>query len=447
VAADEEWAGASSALGVYLVLLLVLPQQLIVGPLGFAGSPATIWGLVCFLWWVWFHLNRVHEVSEPRAVRWTAMAFLAAVLLSYTVAMSYPMAGDEVSVADAGVLRVLSWLGVLLLAAEGPHDRAAWWRALEWLVGLCAVLALVGLVQGLTGQTWVDRITIPGLTVNAPIALTDAREGHPRPIGTSTHAIEFGQVLTMAVLLGGAMALVRGTPPHRAAVALCGATSLLIVSRSAVVSIGVGCLVLTPLLSRRQRIGGALGALGVLVVAYLLRPGLLGTLTRMFTGIEGDASARSRTDSYDYAFHAFFASPWVGKGFATFLPKYRILDNQWLLSAIEIGVVGVVCLALLMGTVVRSGLRAESALAHVEDRVLTRACVAAVLAVCVGMLFYDGFAFPQATGLLFVVAGLAASSLRLAQVEAGQDDASQAGASRAGASQPAPIGQRAASRS
>ena len=125
--------------------------------------------------------------------------------------MTYPMAGDEVSVADAGVLRTVSWLGVMLLAAEGLRDREAWWRTLEWLVGLCAVLAVVGLVQGLTGQVWVDQISIPGLTVNAPIALTDAREGHPRPIGTATHAIEFGQVLTMAVLIAIGVALVRGT--------------------------------------------------------------------------------------------------------------------------------------------------------------------------------------------------------------------------------------------
>ena len=408
------WAGASSSLVLYLVLLLVLPQQLIVAPLGFAGSPATIWGLVCFFWWVWFHVNRVDAVGEPRAVRLMALVFLAAVLVSYTRAMTYPMAGDEINVADAGVLRTVSWLGVLLTAADGLQDRKSWWRALDWLVGLAAVLALLGLVQALTGQVWVDRISIPGLTVNAPIALTDAREGHPRPIGTATHAIEFGQVLTMAVLVAGAMTLARGTTLHRVAVGLCGATAILIVSRSAIVSIAVGCLVLAPVLSRRQRSIGGVIALVTLVGAYLLRPGLLGTLGRMFTGIEGDASARSRTDSYDYAFHAFSTSPWVGKGFATFLPKYRILDNQWLLSAIEIGIVGVVCFALLVGAVVRSGMRAEAVLGGGEDVVVTRACVAAVLAVCIGMLFYDGFAFPQATGVLFVVAGLAAGSQRLA---------------------------------
>lgn len=399
----------------YLVLLLAIPQQLVVGPLGFAGSPATIWGLVCLLWWVWFHVHRVDRVREPRAVRWLAVGLLAAVLLSYTRAMSFPMAGDEVSVADAGVLRVMSWLGVLLLAADGVQGVKNWWRVLEWIVGLSALLALLALVQAVTGQTWVDRISVPGLTVNAPIVLTDAREGLIRPVGTATHAIEFGQILTVGLVISAATALARVNPSHRIAVVLTAAAALLTVSRSAVLSILVAFLVLGSALTRRQRLAGGLVGVFLAVGAYLLQPGLLGTLTRMFTGIEGDASARSRTDSYGYALQAFAASPWVGKGFATFLPKYRILDNQWLLSAIEIGAVGVLALLLLMVMAARSGFRAKQAIAARDERVVVHACSAAVIALCVGMLFYDAFAFPQATGLLFVVAGMAAARYRLSR--------------------------------
>lgn len=412
---DSGFAGAGTALVVYLVLLLALPQQLIVGPLGFAGSPATIWGLVCFLRWVWFQVGRVHPIHEPRAVRWLALAFLAAVLLSYTRAMSFPMAGDEVTVADAGVLRVLSWLGVLLLAADGLRGTKDWWRVLEWVVGLCALLAALAIVQAFTGQAWVDRISIPGLIANAPIELTDARQGLTRPTGTATHAIEFGQVLTVGLVISAAMALVRTSTTHRVAVMLTAAAALLTVSRSAVLSMLVAFLVLGGTLSRRQKMAGAAMGVVVTMAAYLLQPGLLGTLTRMFTGIEGDASARSRTDSYGYAFQAFSHSPWVGKGFATFLPKYRILDNQWLLSAIEIGVVGVLALLLLMVATVRSGFRAKRALPTREEQVVVHACSAAVIALCVGMLFYDGFAFPQATGLLFVAGGLAAASYRISR--------------------------------
>lgn len=417
-ASQSGFRGAGAALVVYLVLLLALPQQLIVGPLGFAGSPATIWGLVCFMWWVWFQVHRVHSIREPRAVRWLALAFLAAVLLSYTRAMSFPMAGDEVSVADAGVLRVVSWLGVLLLAADGLHGAKEWWRVLEWIVGLCAVLALLAMAQAFTGRVWVDQISIPGLVVNAPIELTDARQGLTRPVGTATHAIEFGQVLTVGLVISAAMALARGRTMHRVAVMLTAIATLLTVSRSAVLSMLVAFLILGSVLTRRQKMVGAVMGFVVTSAAYMVQPGLLGTLTRMFTGIEGDASARSRTDSYSYAFHAFAKSPWVGKGFATFLPKYRILDNQWLLSAIEIGVLGVLALLLLMVAAARSGFRAEKALAARDERIVVQACSAAVIALCVGMLFYDGFAFPQATGLLFVAAGLAAAGFRFSRPDA-----------------------------
>jgi hypothetical protein len=70
--------------------------------------------------------------------------------------------------------------------------------------------------------------------------------------------------------------------------------------------------------------------------------------------------------------------------------------------------------------------------------VLTRACVAAVLAVCVGMLFYDGFAFPQATGMLFLVSGVAAASLRLSLEEEARAEVPTAPEPVSGRRSPAP---------
>jgi O-antigen ligase len=175
----------------------------------------------------------------------------------------------------------------------------------------------------------------------------------------------------------------------------------------------VGFVVLGFALTRRQRIQSGFVGFLVLLAAFMLQPGLLGTLGRMFTGVGEDASARSRTDSYAYALHALASHPIVGKGFGTFLPKYRILDNQWLLGAIEIGVVGVLALLVLMGAVVISGFRSERRLEERADRVVSRSLTASILAVCVGMLFYDGFSFPQATGLLFLACGVVAAAFRL----------------------------------
>lgn len=398
---------------VYLVLLLALPQQLIIGPLGFTGSPATIWAILCFLWWAWYHVHRGFRVGQPRAVRRAALLFFGAVLLSYTHAMTAPMAPNELTLADGGLLRMLSWLGVLLLAADGISSLDDWRTVLDWLMLLVGLLALLGIVQALTGRVWVDSISIPGLTPNTTVEMTAPRDGHPRPVGTATHAIEFGQILTIGLLVSAAAAVVRPSLRNRSIALLCGGSALLVVSRSAVVSIVVGFVVLATALTRGQRIKSALAGCFVLVAAFMLQPGVLGGLGRMFTGIGDDASARSRTDSYAYALYAFSGHPLVGKSFATFLPEYRTLDNQWLLSAIEIGVVGVVALLVLMTAVIRCGIRSEHRLPERADRVVARSLSASVLAVCVGMLFYDGFSFPQASGLFFVVCGIAAATSRI----------------------------------
>lgn len=409
------WPGAKWALIVYLVLLLALPQQLVFGPLGSAGSPAMLWGIGCALWWLWYHAMRVQPVEEPRAVRWSAITFFGVVLVSYIHAMLLPIAADELSVADSGLLRVLSWLGVLLVAADGLPDLREWNDVLNVAVVMCGLVALLGIVQAVTGQAWVDRLTVPGLAVHNPVALTPTRGGYPRPVGTATHAIEFGQILTVGLLIAISMATARGTLVNRAAAALCAGAAVLVVSRSAVVSISAGLLVLIPALGRRQKIQGAFAGLGVLVMVYLLRPGLLGTLSRMFTEIEADPSARSRTDSYEYAFHAVAVSPVLGKGFGTFLPEYRILDNQWLVSLIDIGVVGVAAFATFVLAVIVTGLRASRYLRGTPDAIITRGVTASVVAICVGLLLYDGFAFPQASGLFFLMAGLAAAAFRLAK--------------------------------
>ena len=80
---------------------------------------------------------------------------------------------------------------------------------------------------------------------------------------------------------------------------------------------------------------------------------MLGSILGLFTGIGDDSSAQSRIDSYSVAASYIVNSPFVGRGFGTFLPRYRIFDNQYLQSAVEIGLVGiVVLLGLLISGVV-----------------------------------------------------------------------------------------------
>ena len=73
-------------------------------------------------------------------------------------------------------------------------------------------------------------------------------------------------------------------------------------------------------------------------------------MIRLFTGISQDDSALSRTDSYDLAAQFIERSPVFGRGLSTFLPSYRILDNQYLGLLIETGVVGTAAFLALLTT-------------------------------------------------------------------------------------------------
>ena len=112
----------------------------------------------------------------------------------------------------------------------------------------------------------------------------------------------------------------------------------LCISRSAIICGAVAVVALLPTWPPRARARGfaALGDRQRWRI-FLVAPGVLGTLQGLFVNIGTDTSAASRTDSYGLAWDFIERYPVTGRGYGTFLPSYRILDNQYLLSTIEIG--------------------------------------------------------------------------------------------------------------
>ena len=90
----------------------------------------------------------------------------------------------------------------------------------------------------------------------------------------------------------------------------------------------------------------------------------------------------------------------------------RLLDNQWLGTLLDAGLLGVVGFAWLLGRfVVRLSVASFRA---GEDGVLLAALAAAVFSYMVGMFTYDALSFTQVTVVLFVLLGIG-SSLALAR--------------------------------
>lgn len=394
-----------------IVLLIGIPSQLVFAPLGAAGSPAQLMGLGLLGWWLCLRLFRAFPKSGAEyLVRAACVALLAAVLASYLAATVRPISDAELRAVDRGLLSTLAWLGVLLFAMDTISSRVQLNTILRRICLAGALLAALGLAQFLTHSTLIDAISIPGLTANQEIGAVSERSGFARPAGTAIHPIEFGAVLTLIFPLTLHFGLIDSTKSRVRAWSpslIIGAMLFISLSRSALLAAFVALLIILPswATGMRRRVY-AVGAL-ILLTVYLTIPGLLGTTLQLFTGVRNDASALSRTNSYELAWEFIQNSPFFGRGIRTFLPSYRILDNQYLGAVIEIGVIGTVVLISVFAASVWTTLRIRTISA--EDRSLARSLVASITACAVSFATFDAFSFPMVPTLLFLLIGCAAA--------------------------------------
>lgn len=413
-------SGALQALTVLVVILLAIPSRLIVAPLGAAGTPAEILGVGLGAWWMVGKAMTSRDRRRSASVQVAAGLFGAAVLASYIAATTRVIDAVELRAATMGLISLAAWLGILFMTADGPTNRYEIDTLLRRLCLGGGLLALLGIIQFVTGQPLTNYIQIPGLSINDTLTSVQDRAGLVRPAGTALHPIEFGAVLTTILPLAIHYALTDG---HRSAlarwfpVAAIAVAVPISISRSAIVSATVGLLFIIPTLSPIVRRKAYVTIVMLVGILYVTVPGLLGTIRGLFTGIQGDSSAQSRTGSYDLAWEFVKRSPLFGRGFKTFLPSYRILDNQYLGALIDIGFIGLVCLLALFATGILAARAVRSRSRDSSARGLAQALAASVAAAGCGFAVYDAFSFPMAASLLFLVLGAVAALRRISANE------------------------------
>jgi hypothetical protein len=414
-------ADAVTLLTILVALRLILPSQFVIGPLGGAGAPATIVGLLLLSYWLWHRLHRV-EPQKAAAVNAVAITFGGIVLASYVVATARPIEADELNLSTLSIISLAGWMGGLLLASDGVTSV----ERLRVLVSRLAVLggafAGFGLFQFVTGTAWVDKLSIPGLVINTPVYSITQREGFTRPFATAIHPIEFGSVIAMLLPLTIAFALLssrRGLLRWVAwvpvvLIVLAGALSS---SRSTLIGLAIGTVLLWPALTRMQRILGAIASIALGAFVFVTVPGMVSTVSSLFGGVvAGDTSVTSRVDGFAVAGSYFSRYPIIGRGFGTFLPRYRIFDNQYLLGLVETGALGLVAMVLLW---VVPAFGIARLLGRGEPGSQERLLGAGLLASCVvggvGLVFFDGFGFPMMPAVWFVLLGLGGAYIRLSR--------------------------------
>ena len=403
-------ADGTTFLTVYAALLFLVPSRLVFKPLGGAGTPAAMVGMLGFLWWIWDTAHHTGPRRRLALVEKVVLTFFAAILASYVAASTRVISTTEIHGAQQGVLDMMGLVGVMLAASTGVTTRERLHTLLRRITFLGGLVGLLGVVQFMTGKTFIDGLSIPGLTWNADVEAVD-RNGFYRPAGTATHPLEFAT--TTAVLLPLALYVALdprwGAKPFRKwfPVAALGFAVPLSISRSAIIATLLIVVILLPTWSPAlRRAALVVGGIG-LVAVYVTIPGFLGTIQGLFTGISDNASIGSRTDSYTMAGEFIARAPIFGRGIGTFNNQYRILDNQLLGILIDAGIVGLLCLVAIFVTALLTLVRIRVLSRNVQDRALAITLIAGISASIVSYGFFDAFAFPMFSGLSFLLVGLA----------------------------------------
>ena len=408
---------AVSLLTVYITFLFFLESRWVIGPLGGAGNPALLVGCVGLVWWAYHHFQRFLPSGDgPEPLRTAMLAVALAFLASYVAAMTRPITDLEASTAQLGVVALLGWMGVGLLAHDGVPTFARFNQFVGRMAIMAACVGCIGVAQFVTHDPLVRSITIPGLTTSAEFFGLGQRSGFSRPFGTALHPIEYGAVITMVLPLAISWARhSRATPPMLKwlAVSMMGLGVVVSISRSALICGALALVVFAAGLGPRVRRLLLGSVIGVFVFVALTVPGMLGSLRALFVTAGQDNSVASRTGSYSLALEFFHTSPVFGRGYSTFLPMYRIFDNQYLLLLVEVGVVGLGAVVALLFTGLRVAGRARRRTTDPVLREHAQALRAGLAGGSFGLLFYDGFSFPMATGVMFLLLGLAGALYRL----------------------------------
>jgi len=254
--------------------------------------------------------------------------------------------------------------------------------------------------------------------VNAVIVV---RGSLNRVFGTAIDPIELGvsagMLLALAVYLMmhdiGRARWKRVVPVVCIALSVCSS-----VSRSSVIAVAASLGVLVILLPPARRLKGLASVPVALGVVFVAAPGLLGTLLSFFLAGNSDPSVAHRTNNYPYVEQLVRQAPWFGQGGNTYISsELHVLDNQYLTTAIELGLLGLAALVFYLAWPAVVALAARRRTTDPELRDLCAALAGAELAAVLCAATFDGFSFPMFFNLQALIAGLAGAVWMMASNE------------------------------
>jgi hypothetical protein len=413
------------ALAAILLVILFIPinRYKIPGGLPFDLEPYRLVVALVLAGWA------VSLLVDPRVtLRRTGLEGPIALILAAAVAsivLNPARVGALQPTVVKGFTFFLSFLAVLLLIVSVVRsERSALFLAKLLVLGggLVGALAVVEARTGITPFTHLERV-FPFLTLE-PSTTEIVRGSTVRAFGPAEHPIALSAALVVLIPL--AVYVVRASSVRWYVPLFALATGVLATgSRTGVIMLVVTALVFLALKPRETRRLWPL-VLPLLVLTHFAAPGTLGSLRYSFqpagglvaqqSNTTGDCDSDGRVADLEPTLAEVAKKPLLGYGFGTRVttgPEKNgcILDNQWLGTLVDVGVVGFVAWLWFFLAVIRR----LGGLARADDSPaswLYAAVAASSAALAVGMLTFDGLGFTQVTFLLFVLIGLGTAVAR-----------------------------------
>jgi O-antigen ligase len=399
---------------VFVATVFVFPSDSVIRVVGAGGYVSGLVAIALFVAWVLMSIFGFHDPVHTRyPVRGALGLLWISSLLSYAAIPFYAPTAAQRLGADRWIMLLIGISGVVGVTAElvrTPLEIIRVVRAVVWGASFSAVVALVQYFLLWDLKPYL-RLLLPGFAHADDYGSFQARDALIRVTGTSLHPIELGVVAGMVLPLAIWLAFYgehRSTARRWGPVILIAMCIPMSVSRSAVLTVAVSLAVFVVALPVERRawliVFMPVGAVAILAGT----PGYLKTIIGSFTNVTTDASVTNRLNNYPRVQALVADAPWIGRGGGTNIAAdaTKILDNQYLNTAIELGLLGLVALILFFVVPVIAALTSRRHSRQPAFRALCGAVAGGCLGAAIGSYTLDSFSFPQFVSVEAVLVGL-----------------------------------------
>jgi hypothetical protein len=415
------WHGLIAAL-ILVILFIPIQRYKLPASLPFDLEPYRIVVAIVILLWL------TSLLIDPR-VRLRSSGFEAPLFLFVVAAFGSVLVNDA-RIRSLGVqpevVKSLTFLAsfylVFYMIVSVVRSSQAIDTLAKILVGGGCVLAVFGIVEARTGYNVFDHLqsVFPLLQFQGGPEHIRVGTGRLRVNGSAAHPIAYGAALAILVPIAVYLAQKLGRRRWWLATGLLLLGSLATISRTSVLMLVVMTFVylwIRPL--EVKRLVPAL--LPALLVVHLALPGTIGGLKYAFFPPGGLVSEQQRFGGrvsgrrLDPQFRLIAENPVFGTGYGTRIttgpkPNALILDDQWLGTTVETGLLGAFAwIWIFFRFIRRLGRAARQDLS--AQGWLYGGIAASVAAFAVSMFTYDALSFLQVTFLLFILMAIGAAAL------------------------------------